>query len=356
MRSPGDAATFRRSARARRGPGAGAVATVRGALANVRAEPSYRAELVSQLVLGEELRLLGDQEGSWVRAAGRDGYAGWVHRDLLVQRPAPETGAALVWVRRQGWMRARPDPDAEPICDLVLGARVGASGGGGAEEGARRVMLPDGTLAWAEAAGWTPEADLPSRFPARGPEVVATGLSLRGIPYLWGGASSKAFDCSGFVQRVLRMHGLELPRDAWQQAEAGQPVEPGAGGEDLASGDLLFFAEDGERVTHVAIALGREGRFVHSSTRCRGVGVNGLRPEDPLHSEGLATTLVACRRILAGGVGAGAEEPYGRGAAATRRPRSSNVCSHAPPPPGSAGCSTRYSPRSSSPSKRRSTR
>ena len=66
-------------------------------------------------------------------------------------------------------------------------------------------------------------------------------------------------DCSGFVQLVLRLHGVELFRDAHQQAEQGVPSpEPD-------SGDLVFFGgeEQPERITHVGMMLDRR-RFIHA--------------------------------------------------------------------------------------------
>jgi cell wall-associated NlpC family hydrolase len=139
---------------------------------------------------------------------------------------------------------------------------------------------------------------LERHFPRSPEAVVGTALSLRGVPYLWGGTSSKAFDCSGFVQRVLGMHGVRLPRDAWQQAETGEPVEQGRDGSGLRAADLVFFAEGGRRVTHVALALGERGRVVHCSTGRSGVAVDALDPDDPLYAPALASTLAAARRVL----------------------------------------------------------
>jgi hypothetical protein len=282
-------------------------------VANLRREPSHASELVSQLVLGEEADAL-EASGRWVRVAGVDGYAGWANAAALVDAPdaarRADAGEELVWTRRDGTAFDGPGEEAAPLRDLVLGARVrrahpgpasparGAQDGSAAQTGGRRpVTLPGGEPAWAAARGWTSRRDLPARFPPEAEAVVRTALSLAGIPYLWGGASSKAFDCSGFVQRIFRMHGVELPRDAWQQASVGNAVEAGAGGAGLEAGDLVFFAEGGARVTHVGIALGRGGRFVNASVRRSGVGVDALDPADPLHEPGLASTVAGCRRV-----------------------------------------------------------
>ncbi|HEY7529705.1 MAG TPA: C40 family peptidase [Gemmatimonadota bacterium] len=292
------------------------VATV----ANLRAAPSHKSELVSQLILGEAAEALEATDG-WVRAAGVDGYPGWVSAPALAERAdgdvdGPSTSRwGLAWTRRDGTAFDGPGPEAAPLRDLVLGARAQAAeepdgiaygrgagagtpsdGGRGAATARRPVTLPGGGTAWADGAGWASLPDLPRRFPPDPGAALRTALSLIGVPYLWGGASSKAFDCSGFVQRVFRLHGIELPRDAWQQAEVGDPIDAGPAGAGLAPGDLVFFAEGGTRVTHVGIALGG-GRFVHASVRRSGVGVDALDPSDPLHAASLASTLAGGRRV-----------------------------------------------------------
>lgn len=271
---------------------------VKAAVANLRRDPSHASELVSQLVLGEEASVL-EARGEWLRITGRDGYAGWADARSLAACGPWEQSATLVWTRRDGVLREGPEPGSAPVCDLVMGSRVrtaGPDGPGSGTSGA--IVLPDGTPAWADPTGWVAEVALETRFPAAPRAIVETALSLAGVPYLWGGTSSKAFDCSGFVQRIFRLHGVALPRDAYQQAEAGADVEPGPGGAGLRPGDLIFFAERGARVTHVAIATGERGRLVHASTLRAGVGTDSLDPSDALYAPALAATLSWAKRLL----------------------------------------------------------
>lgn len=94
-----------------------------------------------------------------------------------------------------------------------------------------------------------------------GEAIVAHGKRFLGLPYLWGGMSSYGYDCSGFAYNMHRSVGIVIPRDASDQATAGQKVEK----EDLLPGDLLFFAyEEGKgRVHHVGIYMGN-GEMIHS--------------------------------------------------------------------------------------------
>ena len=114
-----------------------------------------------------------------------------------------------------------------------------------------------------------------------------------GTRYRWGGASpSEGFDCSGFVRYVFAQHGIELPRVARSQARAGRAVPARLTG--LQAGDLLFFAQRGPSIDHVAIYAG-EGRIVHASRRGYGV-----RYDDLTGARGrwYAQRLVAVRRVI----------------------------------------------------------
>lgn len=73
-----------------------------------------------------------------------------------------------------------------------------------------------------------------------------------GTPYLWGGEGPGGFDCSGLVQAAYAAAGIQLPRTAQAQFDAGPPVQPG---EPLEPGDLVFFGTDTAHVDHVGILI-----------------------------------------------------------------------------------------------------
>jgi cell wall-associated NlpC family hydrolase len=91
-------------------------------------------------------------------------------------------------------------------------------------------------------------------------ELVRTAQSFLGVPYLWGGASADTgFDCSGLTMTVYQLNGLDIPRTSGAQFSAGTPVDRGA----LEKGDLIFFAKEGNAVSHVGVYAGG-GQFIHS--------------------------------------------------------------------------------------------
>ena len=112
-----------------------------------------------------------------------------------------------------------------------------------------------------------------SRSLTRGQYLARTALSYRGVPYRWGGRSSRTgFDCSGLVQAVCAKWGIFLPRVARAQYKVGVPVKP----QDLQPGDLVFFKNTYRHgLSHVGIYIG-QGCFIHAPRPGKSVMVSRL--------------------------------------------------------------------------------
>lgn len=125
--------------------------------------------------------------------------------------------------------------------------------------------------------------------------VVPTAEQYIGVPYRYGGTSPQSgFDCSGFVQYVYGLQGVDLPRTSRQMAGVGIAVEPST--RSLAVGDLMLF-EQGGRISHVAIYAGNH-RFIHSSSSGHGVRYDDL---DTHRGKWFADHMVAARRVTGDG-------------------------------------------------------
>ncbi|HSI91779.1 MAG TPA: C40 family peptidase, partial [Adhaeribacter sp.] len=84
-------------------------------------------------------------------------------------------------------------------------------------------------------------------------------------PYVWGGKSVFGIDCSGFVQQVMGVCGVQMPRDAWQQVAIGEEVHFAT----LAQpGDLAYFENAEGRIIHVGILLENQ-QIIHAHGEVR---------------------------------------------------------------------------------------
>lgn len=83
-------------------------------------------------------------------------------------------------------------------------------------------------------------------------------------PYLWGGKTNYGIDCSGFSQQVYKLHGININRDASQQALQGKIVK----NKNSSEGDLAFFGESKKSITHVGILL-KNKKIIHAYGKIR---------------------------------------------------------------------------------------
>jgi len=100
------------------------------------------------------------------------------------------------------------------------------------------------------------------------PEVTKL-LSLAerhiGVPYKWGGSTTKGFDCSGYVQYVYKDAGLRLKRVSKDQANEGKKVSV----RKAQKGDLVFFGEKKRKITHVGLVVSGKKeplKMIHASS------------------------------------------------------------------------------------------
>ncbi len=213
----------------------------------IRFEPNHRSEQLSQQLFGETAIVI-EKKGDWLKIkTDFDGYTGWVEEKSMQffpkDRTIPDTQCVLT-----------------PLCILRTGnATVYIPAGSEIPPlnsnnkfvlGNREYSLQNELLA--------------SKVPDR-KSLIITSIQFLNSPYLWGGRTVFGFDCSGFVQIVFKINGVKLMRDAKDQANQGAEVNSL---ENAIPGDLVFFINKEEKVSHTGIFLGN-GKIIHASVSVR---------------------------------------------------------------------------------------
>lgn len=211
----------------------------------LRAEPNHRSEMVSQILFGEYLIVLDTKdEWSYIQLE-QDTYKGWVETSQLTT------------VSEQEYNELTQNPKVKVFDNLT------------------HIVVNNTTLTLVKGSNLPFYSE--ETFLYKGKRIPYTGLIISGnqsaeklieiaysynnTPYLWGGKNPLGVDCSGFSQIVYHLSGYTIHRDASLQAKQGELV---AFLSEAKPGDLAFFDNEKEKITHVGIIL-EDGRIIHAA-------------------------------------------------------------------------------------------
>lgn len=201
-------------------------------VAPVRAENSDKAEIVTEILFGESADIM-EVNKNWTKIKMHyDGYEGWMDTKQI-----------------------------KTVSDEYLANRKVTV----VTEDFSSVLMKDGKTLLSMGS----EVEFPAVASKRShnlrESIALTAKEFINVPYLWGGKSFFAVDCSGFTQLVYKIHDIKLPRDASQQVEVGESL---TFVEESEMGDLAFFENADGKIIHVGIMLDNQ-KIIHASGKVR---------------------------------------------------------------------------------------
>jgi len=270
-------------------------------VANIRSKPDNPAELATQAILGTPINVLKKDEDGYYLVQTPDGYISYLDNDGFVIMTEEEFNSwkksdKVIYTNEYGFSFTNPDANSQHVSDLVAGNLLKLIG----EQGNfYRINYPDGREAFINKDEAKFFNDWYNSLNPTGETILKTAYRFMGIPYLWGGTSTKGMDCSGFTKTVYYLNGIILARDASQQVNTGELVDTKDGWKNLQAGDLLFFGRKAnenrkERITHVAIYIG-DGDFIHAAGRVR---INSFNKNKSYYSNYRDNMFIRAKRIL----------------------------------------------------------
>ena len=207
----------------------------------MRKEASDRSEMVSQLLYGEVFSVIEALDGWCYIITDMDNYKGWIDSRISMHLDESQVYTMLV-----DELFFKLEHKKQSLL-LTYGAEIFC--------GSKTTNSVSGHF------------DLPSEFIKRKREIISYKKRILedverfiNVPYLWGGRSPLGIDCSGLIQVIHKVNGIIFPRDSDKQALMGTEIKFN----ERTSGDLAFFYNSKDQITHVGILTDKD-HIIHAS-------------------------------------------------------------------------------------------
>ena len=210
----------------------------------LREGPDFPEELGNQLLMGTPVEIVG-REGYWRQVVSPDPYTAWCVEMGLVEMSREEMASYIaapkyIVTAEYSHVFRGPSEKAERVSDLVAGDLLRSVEGKKVKKGFVEVMMPSGTVGYVRKRDMEDFGKWAATRKATPESIVQTAMQFLGVPYQWGGTSVKGVDCSGFTRMVWFMNGVLLPRNASQQARAGEQIPYQGRGADTVDRDTIL--------------------------------------------------------------------------------------------------------------------
>jgi gamma-D-glutamyl-L-lysine dipeptidyl-peptidase len=220
----------------------------------VRLENSDSSEMVTQVLFGECFQIHEETDKWAFIRLERDNYEGWADKKMI-HKLSPQLYEEL------------KNTNTEIISSVVTKVY--------SEKSFAELWLPAGSEIYkynidGNSFNIAGEKfifkEVPEISPKKSREsIVNSAAKFLNAPYLWGGKSFMGIDCSGLTQLIMKIHGINIPRDAKYQVETGKTL---SFIEEAKPGDLAYFDDEKGDITHVGIITDNQ-TIIHASGKVR---------------------------------------------------------------------------------------
>jgi len=218
------------------------------AIIPLRAEPSDRSEIVSQVLFGEHFEIL-EMQKQWSKIKLHfDNYEGWVDSkqyQIISEKNFIDLSKDAIILNTD--LVEYVSNSNNELLPITLGASLSFLNHS-------EINTENFEFEGMKTSGVKPK-----------PNLLTTAYMYLNTPYLWGGKTPFGIDCSGFTQMVYKLNGYKLLRDASQQSTQGEAL---SFIEESEPGDLAFFDNDEGKIIHVGVMM-ENNYIIHASGKVR---------------------------------------------------------------------------------------
>jgi len=215
----------------------------------IRKHPNSSSEMVTQLLYGEIFRIIEFNE-KWSKISNEfDNYQGWINN------------IQVNFIEKVNYNTLKLN---DPVYSLDKQGYIINSDN-------EKVSIPIGSLI--SSCKFLKCKYVGKKTESKDCDIVETAKLYLNSPYTWGGRTLYGIDCSGFSQLVYKILGIKINRDAIQQASQGKIALR----KNIVPGDLAFFGDSIEEITHVGIMINKnEIIHAHGKIRIDKINIDGI--------------------------------------------------------------------------------